>query len=242
MAELYRSYSSAALSYGPNPDDLAGDEYYHHPARKIIGHWLTDKGDQPDPRLNWAAGDVPFSEQVKGFQSRLKAGMDTWAEWLSRCDGVMAKLGPEDVKRASDQLRFHGIIHLTGCKGFYLLCRSYEAYREGRYPQAFVYASESLWNYRQSLDALRQAEHGKWERFFKADWLTNVEQTIENVDTLRRYLRMHGDSPDFFLWYKEYLMPVTEKYIYLENTHRNPLSDDRLAELLKDHFEEIGML
>lgn len=36
-----------------------------------------------------------------------------------------------------------------------------------------------------------------------------------------------------FLWYKAYLMPETEKYIYLENTHRNPLSDDELAKQMK---------
>jgi hypothetical protein len=59
--------------------------------------------------------------------------------------------------------------------------------------------------------------------------LTNITCTLHNVDTLRRYLRMQRDSPDFFLWYKEYLMPETEKHIYLENTHRNPLSDDELA-------------
>lgn len=47
---------------------------------------------------------------------------------------------------------------------------------------------------------------------------------------------MHGDSPDFFLWYKAYLMPETEKYIYLENTHRKPLSDDDLSLRLRDHF------
>lgn len=31
------------------------------------------------------------------------------------------------------------------------------------------------------------------------------------------------------MWYKEFLMPETEKYIYLENTHREPLADDVLA-------------
>jgi hypothetical protein len=51
---------------------------------------------------------------------------------------------------------------------------------------------------------------------------------------------MHGDSPDFFLWYKEYLMLETEKYIYLENTHRNPLSDDELAIGLKEYFQQKG--
>ena len=93
-----------------------------------------------------------------------------------------------------------------------------------------------MWSYQIGLDVLRDAEHGKWERFYRADWLTNIESTVHNVDTLRRFLRMHGDSPDFFLWYKKYLMPETEKYIYLENTHRNPLSGDELARRLKAYF------
>ncbi|GGO07530.1 hypothetical protein GCM10010969_36040 [Saccharibacillus kuerlensis] len=52
---------------------------------------------------------------------------------------------------------------------------------------------------------------------------------------------MHGDSPDFFLWYKEYLMPETEKYIYLENTHRQPLEDGELARRLKETLFSTSM-
>ncbi|MNR62335.1 hypothetical protein D3C85_1843320 [compost metagenome] len=63
-----------------------------------------------------------------------------------------------------------------------------------------------------------------------------MQSTVDNVDTLRRFLRIQGDSPDFFLWYKEYLMPETEKYIYLENTHRKPLGDDELAARLGQFF------
>lgn len=234
LEELYRSYPDAAIQYGPHADDLAGDEYYHHPARRIIGHWLQGQGDQPDPRLIWAAGEVPFAEQVKTFERRLEAGIRKWEAWLKRCDEVLEKLGPDDRLRATDQLRFHGALHLSGSEGFYWLCRAYGEYREQRYPQAFLCASESIWCYRRGLDVLRDAEHGKWERFYNADWLTNIQSTVQNVDTLRRFLRMHGDSPDFFLWYKEYLMPETEKHIYLENTHRNPLSDDELAQRLKE--------
>ncbi|MBB3111548.1 hypothetical protein FHS18_003616 [Paenibacillus phyllosphaerae] len=236
LAALYRSYAEAAIPYGPNEDDLAGDEYYHHPARQIIGHWLQGKAGTPDSRLIWAVGDVPFAEQVKGFEERLAPGIRKWTEWLARCNEVLAKLEPGDQRRAIDQLRFHGELHLSGCEGFYWLSRAYGEFAAQRYPQAFVFASESLWSYRRGLAALRESEHGKWERFYQADWLTNIESTVHNVDTLRRFIRMFGDSPDFFLWYKAYLMPETEKYIYLENTHRNPLSDDELAERLKQHF------
>ncbi|MBB6635033.1 glycosyl hydrolase 115 family protein [Cohnella thailandensis] len=236
LEELYRTYSEAAIPYGPNADDRAGDEYYHHPARQIIGHWLTGQGAEPDPRLFWAVGDAAFGEQVKGFERLLEPGMKSWESWLERCDEALAKLGPDDRRRALDQLRFHGALHLSGCEGFYWLCRSYGEYAEKRYPQAFVLASKSMRSYRRGLEILRDSERGKWDRFYQADWLTNIRSTVENVDTLRRWLRLHGDSPDFFLWYKEFLMPVTEKYIYLENTHRNPLSDDELALRLEEFF------
>ncbi|MEK5238994.1 glycosyl hydrolase 115 family protein [Paenibacillus sp. FSL L8-0470] len=236
LAALVQSYSDAAIAYGPHDDDRAGDEYYHHPARKIIGHWLTGKGGQPLAQLQWAVGDAPFPEQVRRFEEKLASGIETWSAWLDRCDEIISRLGTEDRQRAQDHLRFHGAIHLSGCEGFYWLCRSYDAYRKEQYPQAFVHASQSVWSYRRGLDVLRASEHGKWERFYRADWLTNIESTINNVETLRRYLRMHGDSPDFFLWYKAYLMPETEKYIYLENTHRKPLSDDDLSLRLRDHF------
>lgn len=233
LEELYNSYAESAIPYGPNEDDLAGDEYYHHPARQIIGHWLQGKSAQPDARLFWAVGDVSFREQVRNFEELLQLGIQKWGVWLTRCDEVLENLGTDDRRRAADHLRFHGALHVSGCEGFYWLCRSFGEYSEQRYPQAFVFASESIWSYKKGLEILRDAEHGKWDRFYRADWLTNIESTVNNVDTVRRFLRMHGDSPDFFLWYKEYVMPETEKHIYLENTHRNPLSDDELAQQLK---------
>ncbi|MDQ0875234.1 hypothetical protein QFZ77_003893 [Paenibacillus sp. V4I3] len=239
IAELYRSYTEAAIPYGPHGDDLAGDEFYHHPARKIVGHWLQGKGQQSHRGLVWATGEVPFIQQVSFFKKCCEEGLEGWNQWLHRCDELLSKLNnAEDRQRVIDQLRFHGILNRTGCEGFLWLCRAYEAYVEGQYPQAFVYASQSMWCYQEGIQALRESEQGKWENFYKADWLTNIESTVQNVDTLRRFLRMHGDSPDFFLWYKEFLMPETEKHIYLENTHRNPLSDDELAAKLKRKFSE----
>ncbi|WP_026560113.1 hypothetical protein [Bacillus sp. J37] len=62
---------------------------------------------------------------------------------------------------------------------------------------------------------------------------------LYSLEALRK---KQGDSPDFFLWYKEYVMPETEKYIYLEKTHRKPLSDDELARKLSEKFQEIMVI
>ncbi len=233
IAALYRTYAEASVPYGPYEDDLAGDEFYHHPARQIVGRWLRGVGGQDNSIFKWAAGDVPYEEQVRYFCERGAYGVKSWGRWLEQCDELLTKLSDEsDRRRVTDQLRFHGELHHSGSEGLMWLCKAFESYSKREFPQAFVLASQSLWAYRRGIAALRQSEWGKWEDFYRADWLTNLESTAGNVDTLRRFLRMHGDSPDFFAWYKEYLMPETEKHIYLENTHREPLADDVLAERL----------
>jgi hypothetical protein len=236
IAEMFRDYARRTIPYGPNEDDRAGDEFYHHPARQIVGYWLQGRSEHPDRRLYWATGVADFPEQVEWFRRTCANAVPGWRELKERIERLLPELAEPDRLRLKDHLLLHVELHLSGCEGFDALGKSYSAYREGNYPLAFVYASQAMWNYRKGQVALQEAEHGKWAHFFRADWLTNIESTVQNMDTLRRWLRMHGDSPDFFAWYKRFLMPETEKYIYLENTHRNPLSDDELAYRLADKF------
>ncbi|MFD3260077.1 glycosyl hydrolase 115 family protein [Paenibacillus lentus] len=235
IAGLYQQYADCAIAYGPNEDDLAGDEFYHHPARKIMGHWLRGKADTDDS-LVWATGRLPFAEQVRWFKEKAAAAEAGWYQLRENIRQVMKELSEEDARRLHVQLLVQIELHLSGCRGLIAICTAYEGFRAELYPQAFVYASQAVWRYKSGLHALREAEQGQWEHFYRADWLTNIANTIEHADTVRKYLRVLGDSPDMFLWYKEYLMPETEKYIYLENTHRNPLPNDELACRLEKKF------
>nr|WP_235548970.1 glycosyl hydrolase 115 family protein [Paenibacillus sp. Soil522] len=236
IAEMFRDYARRTIPYGPNEDDRAGDEFYHHPARQIVGHWLQGRSEHPDRRLFWVTGGVDFPEQVECLRRMCADAVQGWRELKERIERLLPDLAEADRLRLKDHLLMHVELHLSGCEGFEALGKSYSAYREDNYPLAFVYASQAMWSYEKGRIALQEAEHGKWAHFFRADWLTNIDSTVKNMDTLRRWLRMHGDSPDFFAWYKQFLMPETEKHIYLENTHRNPLSDDELAYMLADKF------
>ncbi|MEH7254937.1 glycosyl hydrolase 115 family protein [Neobacillus niacini] len=232
IAQLYRSYFQKTISYGPNPDDKAGEEFYHHPARKIIGHWLQGKMDVPEKRLFWATGEISFTDQVKWFLEKCQNGLAGWEEFLNECRNLSLQLTEEERQRFDAQLLLQAELHAFGCRGFLSLCTAYHSFIQLDYHLAFVHVSRSIDHYKESKQAFKHAEHGKWHNFYRADWLTNIDSTIYSLEALRKFLRMQGDSPDFFLWYKQYLMLETEKYIYLENTHRNPLSDDELAKQL----------
>ena len=236
IAAFHLDYAEQTISYGPNEDDRAGEEFYHHPAREIVGHWLQGRDAQPLHRLNWASGPVSFAEQVEWFRRKCADAVPGWQLLQRRIEQLMTKLPIEDQCRLNDHLLLHVKLHLSGCEGFAALGDSYKAYLNKDFPVAFVYASRAMWSYQQGVEGLKEAEHGDWQNFYRADWLTNIKSTVSNMDTLRRWLRMHGDNPDFFAWYKHFLMPETEKYIYLENTHRNPLTDDELAQRLQMKF------
>jgi hypothetical protein len=237
IAALHREYAERTIRYGPNEDDRTGEEFYHHPARKLVGHWLQGKHGQPLEKLYWATGEAGFVEQVEWFRHICAEAIPGWRNLKAKIERVLPKLSAEEQRRLKDHLLLHVELHLSGCEGFAALGDSFQAYANQEYPTAFVHASRAMWSYERGLKALQDAEHGPWHNFYRADWLTNIKSTVNNMDTLRRWLRMHGDSPDFFQWYKQLLMPETEKYIYLENTHRNPLSDDELARRLQQKFD-----
>ncbi|WP_028609938.1 hypothetical protein [Paenibacillus harenae] len=124
-------------------------------------------------------GDRRFSEQVEWFRRKCAEAVPGWRELKERIERLLPELADPDRIRLKDHLLFHVELHLSGCEGFEALGKSHSAYREGNYPLAFVYAAQAMWKYEKGLIALKQAEHGKWENFFRADWLTNIESKVQ---------------------------------------------------------------
>lgn len=235
-AVCLRGYVAAAIAYGPNADDRAGDEFYHHPARSLIGHLMRGETDGPVPDLVWATGAIDFDAQAAWFRARAAGAEPAFAALVADAEAVGDALPADQATFWRDLLMFQARLHLSGCRGLAHLCDAIALFRRGEHAKAFVRASQALHAYGATLDAMAAAEHGKWRRFFSADWLTNVRITLYAVDGLRRYIRVFGDNPDYFLWHKAYLMPESEKKLYLENTHRAPPDDDDLAERLAVAF------
>jgi hypothetical protein len=169
IAALYKEYAQATIPYGPNEDDRAGEEFYHHPARRIIGHWLQGKIKETDEGLNWATGDVPFLEQVDWFRRKTETAIGSWTYLRNSITDLQPHIAEDDRIRFEDQLLFHVELHLSGCQGMLALCESFAAYNEQQYPQAFVLASRSYRAYRKGLETKKRAEHGNWEHFYRAD-------------------------------------------------------------------------
>ncbi|GAA0369715.1 hypothetical protein GCM10008932_21660 [Alkalibacterium iburiense] len=237
IKELLKDFHKASFSFGEQDDQHAGDQVYHFTARRMIAHVLSPKRGEPLEKLYWLTGKVSFKQQVNFI---LKKATDTLPELehlVNLSSEIKQNLSKEEKTRFNDLIGFQIDVLYSSCRGLIHLLDAILDFKKEEMPVAFVKASKSLWDFEKSLEALKQCEHGKWQDFYRADWLTNIELTCENVSLYRGFLRIQGDQVVYFNWYKEYLMPDTEKHIYLENTHRNPLSDDDLALRLKEYFK-----
>lgn len=228
--ECYNDYFDACIKYGENDDDRAGDELYYHTARRICVDWA--KGNKMSDGLVFATGEVPFREQTEFFARRCKTAMDKFSALCAKCEKVKKEL--KNSVFFEDNIMFQAKLHLSGARGLYALCRAYEYYENNDLPRCFTILTGAMEEFSAGVTLLESGEHGKWKNFYSCDWLTNVRITVYAVDSLRRYIRMISDGPDFFAWYKNHCIPETERQIYLENTQRETLSDDELSQRLKE--------
>lgn len=230
--ECYDDYFNACIKYGENDDDRAGDEIYYHTARRICVDWAH--GYEFSEGLVFATGKMPFNEQISFFREKCIEAIERFEALVKKCGFVSNQLYNSTF--FDDGIAFQAKLHLSGAKGLKLLCDARKLYCRGDYPRCFVMLSDSMEAFEDGVRLLEAGEHGKWKNFYSCDWLTNVRVTVYAVDSLRRYVRMISDGPDFFAWYKNHCIPETERQIYLENTQRRTLSDDELTKRLKENL------
>lgn len=233
VQHCYRQYFSSVLHYGPNEDDTAGDEFYYHTARRLAVDWA--KRAPVSKGMVWATGELPFGLQIRWVLQHCKGALGQFEKLEQQCISTVE--GLSNPAFFEDGLLLQVRLHLAGLRGLVQLCNAYQEYEKKLYPYCFVSLSDAMNSFSSVLQWMEKAEHGKWKNFYRCDWLTNVRVTVYAMDSLRRYIRMVSDGPDFFAWFKNYVMPETERKIYLENTQRQTLSDDALAEKLREVLE-----
>lgn len=234
VQKCIKRFFESSIQYGVHSDERAGEQFYHHPARIITCHWMDGNHDEYEELLYWATGNVSFKEQVKWYREQCKKGVEGWESLKEQCLNVLPLLNDKEKTLFSDSILLQTILHSSGGRGAIKLCEAYEAYKSRDYALAFMHISDAMKAYEEGLNAMKNSEHDKWVDFYKNDCLTNVKLTIYCLDTLRRYIRLLGDKPNFFAWERQYLFPETERNIFAESAYYNQLSDDDLYKKLKD--------
>lgn len=227
-APVLTEYADSAVSYGPNPDDLAGDQYYHWPLRALARALLRGETDRPVASMLWAAGDRPFPEQVKAFARNVKPGTESWKRYVRLCRETAEQLDPDSGRRLLETMGVQGIIHAGGCESLYSFCQACLHSLQGNDLQAFLWADRALEANRQALAAM-EGIGGRFAHLYDNDCFTGVAVTVRVLEAVRAWLRIRGDGERLFDWEKAYLIPVGETRVTLQSHRTQQLSDEELA-------------
>ena len=230
---LLTGYADCAVAYGGHADDLAGDQYYHHAARRLC--WQLMRGrSEAEKGLMWTEkGDTVYA-QARGFGDKCRISMPKWERFLQEGERLAQELKPWAAQLLRDTILMNAQVHLSGCRVMAHLADCFTAWEQEACDMAFLYAGDAFEEAKRGYAQLRGAEHGKWENVYGNDCFVNLKLTAETLERLRGWIRVTQDGPDFWMWERKWLMDPRDVRICLQ-THRHcQYPDEELYRRMKE--------
>jgi hypothetical protein len=233
IAALLSEYASCTAKYGPNEDDRAGEQIWHHPVRELLCRWMSGDTKNGLRELFWLTGDVAFFEQIKIMEIMCRETLLRWETFYEKCAAMLPEMDVDSRRLFKDTIFLQTRLQLTGIAGTLAFCESFRAYVSGDLAMAFRLADKSRLRYEESVKALSEAEHDKWMGYYQGDCLTDIRLTVFCLDALISYLRIVGDGSDFHKWEKDFITPASEKRVMLLSSKKRPLGNRELVAMLE---------
>ena len=233
IAGCLEAYHEAAVLYGPNEDDHAGDQFSTHVGRMLVSRYMKGKKDASEDLL-WLTDVKTLKEQVLVYEEICRKAGGNYRKSLDVCEAADAQIKGDAARCLfRDSLMLHGQIHYHCFTGAYLICRSLLAAMEEDYRKAFFCGGMAREEYLAADHAMRAREHGKWGGFYANECLTDVKQSAWVLRGYMSYVRNLGDGPDFHDWQRELTYSEEDSRISIILMTENHLPDVDIYGLMK---------
>ena len=237
IEECIEDYFTAAVSYGPNEDDKAGEQFVNHVARILICQFMKEKSKRAEDLL-WACDKNNLLDQISWYKTCCLKGMNSYKKYLKECEQTAVLLEEKNELFFRDSILLQAEIYANCYEGAVLTCRSMEEAFVENYQTAFYLAGKAADCYKKADQAMRNREHGKWRGFYQNECLTDIKQTAWVLETFMGYVRSLGDGPHYFSWQRDFLYSAEDREVILVMNMENHLKDHELFELMKEQLEE----
>lgn len=236
LDEIWKMYPDYAVSYGPNEDEHAGEQFVNHPVRMLVSQYMRDKTTFCEDML-WAVNRKNLKEQIEWYTDLCHDGAARYEEYLDKCEKVAAEMKDPAAKRLfKDSLLLQVKIYAYCFKGAFLAGKSLLHAFDENYQLAFYQAGVAAESYRKADQEMRNREHGKWHEFYKNECLTDIKQTAWVLKGLMSYLRNLDDGPHFYKWQREFLYSEQDRKVMLVMNMENHLNDEEIFQLMETRF------
>lgn len=231
----FREYFAAALFYGPNEDDRAGEQFANHVCRMLISQYMRDK-DRAAENLLWATKADTLRGQIAWYQEKCRCGKAGSQGLLRKCEQTKVVLSGAEKELFEDSVLLQAKIYDYCYTGACLVTEGLLAALEEDYQKAFYLAGKGRKAYLAANQAMRSREHGKWNGFYENECLTDIKQTAWVIEGLMSYLRNLGDGPHYYQWQRDFLYAEEDRRVMLVMTMENHLRDEELFALMEEKW------
>ncbi|RSX51895.1 glycosyl hydrolase 115 family protein [Bifidobacterium callimiconis] len=245
VVDCLEGYWQAAVPYGPNWDDKAGEQFFNHVPRMLAVQFMRDRASA-DPELKWMCdnGGIvarSLADQVAYYRSLCEPGAARYRELARRDEIAVLQVEGENPRAARlmrDSLLLQARLYRHCVQGALMLCRSLQDAFDGHWRHAFYHAGLAREEYLAADHAMRSREHGKWRGFWRNDCLTDVKQTALVLESLMGYLRAIGDGPHYYQWKRDFLYPAWEKDVMVIMNMENHETDQEIFAAMKATWQD----
>lgn len=236
---LYQQYFRSMLSYGPNEDDHAAEQYYHYTMRAICHGWLAGNFGTPEKDLLWLAPEKDLPAQVAAVRDIGTRGLSQMRDYYLSCSVCAEQMSETDgsdsgeLQLFRDSVLLQAVIHYKSLLAQLNVCKAFETFRQGHFEDAFVQVGQAIEYLQEVLTAMEAAGHGKWQGFYDNDCLTDIKFTAYMLEKIMGYIRNEGDGPHFYQWFGQYMNQDAGKKVVLITNMRNHPKDWELYLAMK---------
>lgn len=225
----YIDYAKAAVAFGSEPDEHAGDQFYTFQTRALISSLI--KHETTCSSLNWATGAKPLAEQIKWYKGRCTEGVHNYRKFLANHTERFGKAFDTTIILAAQ-------LHLTGYQGALNFILGTEEFTKKNYFNAFYYFGMAYDNFHNANILLRDSEYGPWQGFYANDCFADFKFTADLLDALMTYTRIYSEGPGFWDWERQLFYDKKDKGVVLQmNVNNRGSSQDVYHHMQAEGFD-----
>lgn len=230
-------YWRAAIAYGPNWDDRAGEQFLNHVPRTLAVQYMRDRVAASDD-LRWLHHGPTLRAQIEHVRDLCEPAAERYRALAVQIETAALQLPERAGRLIRDSLLLQARIYARCARASSWLCASLVDADEGDFRRAFYHAGLACEEFAAADRELRSREHGKWHNFWRNECLTDVKQSAQVARALMGYLRALGDGPHYYQWKREFLYPERERNVMLIMNMENHETDDEIFQAMKAAWQD----
>jgi len=230
-------YYKNAVSYGPNVDDHAGEQFANYVTRMLISQYMKDRNSKQKDLL-WATDAKDLKGQIEWYMKLCHEAASGYRLYCRECECNVLSMEHHAAELMKDSILLQAKIYAHCFSGAYEASKGLLHALNQDYQLGFYHAGLAREQYNQAYKSMREREHGKWNGFYQNECLTDIRQTVWVLEGLMSYIRNLGDGPHFYAWQRDFLYSEEDRRVMLVTNMENHLTDSQLLALMKERWSD----